>query len=69
MADTVDDEAELFEWASRSIWNVMFNQQVVDSIRHIKNAQKNVELLTHQALNMPTYNLEHDISYVTVRFR
>lgn len=44
----------------------MFNQ-VVDSSGQIKNASKAAELLTQQALNLHSYYLKHDITYVTVK--
>lgn len=65
-AEMVDGEAELLVLAICSIWNTMFNQ-VVDSSRQIKNAWKAAGLLTQQALNMHSYYLKHDTTYVTVK--
>lgn len=42
----IDDDIEFLGLTSHGIWMVMSNQQVVDSIRKLKNAYKAAKHLT-----------------------
>ncbi|KAI9178143.1 hypothetical protein LWI28_023218 [Acer negundo] len=49
-AETIDDNAEFIILASDGIWKVMSNQQAVDSIKHIKDAQSAAKHLIEEAV-------------------
>lgn len=62
VVEMIDDDIEFLVLASHGIWKAMSNQQVVNSIRSIKNAEKAAKHLTKQALNVGTYCCYFDIS-------
>ncbi|KAL6270912.1 hypothetical protein ACE6H2_027823 [Prunus campanulata] len=65
----IDDDIEFLVLANHGTWMVMSNQQVVDSIRKVKNAYKAAKHLTEHAFNVGTYYRYFDISCLVVRFR
>ncbi|CAB4290955.1 unnamed protein product [Prunus armeniaca] len=54
VVEMTDDDIEFLVLASHGIWKAMSNQQVVNSIRSIKNAEKSAKHLTKQAFNAGT---------------
>ncbi|KAI4322701.1 hypothetical protein L6164_022371 [Bauhinia variegata] len=64
--ETVDEAAEFLILASDGIWQVMSNQDAVDSIRHIKDAQDAAKHLIEDAV---TKKSKDDISCIVVKFR
>lgn len=64
--EVIDDESEFIILASDGIWKVMSNQEAVDSIKNIKDAQSAARHLTEEALNR---NSKDDISCIVVKLQ
>ncbi|PKA46690.1 putative protein phosphatase 2C 39 [Apostasia shenzhenica] len=64
-AEIVDLKTEFLVLASDGLWKVMSNQEVVDSIREIKDPQAAAKHLTEEALKRKS---KDDISCIVVRF-
>ncbi|KAL2328188.1 hypothetical protein Fmac_021615 [Flemingia macrophylla] len=62
----VDQHTEFLILASDGIWKVMSNQEAVDSIRHIKDAQAAAKYLIEEAVSKKS---KDDISCIVVRFQ
>ncbi|XP_010260278.1 PREDICTED: probable protein phosphatase 2C 39 [Nelumbo nucifera] len=65
VTEMIDDEAEFAILASDGLWKVMSNQESVDAIRQIKDAQSAAKHLTEEALSRKS---KDDISCIVVRF-
>ncbi|KAA0031544.1 putative protein phosphatase 2C 58 [Cucumis melo var. makuwa] len=63
---TVDETTEFMILASDGIWKVMTNQEAVESIRHIKDANVAAKRLIDEAVSRRSTD---DISCIVVRFR
>ncbi|XWS52088.1 hypothetical protein CRYUN_Cryun11dG0037300 [Craigia yunnanensis] len=63
--EMIDDDTELIILASDGLWKVMMNQEAVDAIRNIKDAQSAAKHLTEEAVKR---NSTDDISCIVVRF-
>ncbi|GAA0187568.1 protein phosphatase [Lithospermum erythrorhizon] len=61
----IDDGIDLIILASDGLWKVMSNQEAVDSIKNIKDAQAAAKHLTEEALSRKS---KDDISCIVVRF-
>lgn len=64
--ENIDDSVEFLILASDGLWKVMSNQEAVDSIKHIKDAQSAAKHLTEAAISRKS---KDDISCVVVRFQ
>ncbi|XWS68677.1 hypothetical protein CRYUN_Cryun04dG0111400 [Craigia yunnanensis] len=64
--EVIDDDAEFIILASDGIWKVMSNQEAVDTIKNIKDAQSAAKLLIDAAISKKS---KDDISCIVVRFR
>ncbi|KAL5730454.1 protein-serine/threonine phosphatase [Ranunculus cassubicifolius] len=62
--EIIDDDTEFVIMASDGLWKVMTNQEAVDSIRNIKDAQTAAKHLTEEAV---TRKSKDDISCIVVR--
>ncbi|CAN6457400.1 unnamed protein product [Victoria cruziana] len=62
---TIDDDTELLILASDGLWKVMSNQEAVEVIMNIKDAQAAAKHLTEEALLRKS---KDDISCIVVRF-
>ncbi|KMT02412.1 hypothetical protein BVRB_9g205230 [Beta vulgaris subsp. vulgaris] len=62
----IDDTTEFMILASDGLWKVMSNEEAVDSIKHIKDAQSAAKHLTEAAV---TRKSKDDISCIVVRFQ
>lgn len=62
----IDDESEFLILASDGLWKVMSNQEAVESIKHIKDAQAAAKHLTEAAVSRKS---KDDISCIVVRFQ
>ncbi|XP_058095705.1 probable protein phosphatase 2C 39 [Magnolia sinica] len=65
VVETVDADTEFLILASDGLWKVMSNEEAVNSIRHVKDAQLAAKHLTEEAL---TRKSKDDISVVVVSF-
>ncbi|KAB2087733.1 hypothetical protein E1A91_A04G131600v1 [Gossypium mustelinum] len=63
---TIDDDTEFIILASDGIWKVMSNQEAVDAIKNIKDAQSAAKHLIEAAVSKKS---KDDISCIVVRFR
>ncbi|CAK9323683.1 unnamed protein product [Citrullus colocynthis] len=63
---TVDETTEFMILASDGIWKVMTNQEAVESIRHIKDANIAAKRLIDEAVSRKS---KDDISCIVVRFQ
>ncbi|XP_022738255.1 probable protein phosphatase 2C 58 isoform X2 [Durio zibethinus] len=63
--ELIDDNAEFIILASDGIWKVMSNQEAVDTIKNIKDAQSAAKLLIEAAISRKS---KDDISCIVVRF-
>ncbi|XP_031500679.1 probable protein phosphatase 2C 39 isoform X1 [Nymphaea colorata] len=61
----IDSNVEFFILASDGLWKVMTNQEAVDAIRNIKDAQTAAKRLTEEAVSRKS---KDDISCIVVRF-
>ncbi|KAI3439862.1 PPM-type phosphatase domain-containing protein [Psidium guajava] len=64
--EMIDDESEFIILASDGIWKVMSNQEAVESIRNIKDAQLAARHLIEEALKR---NSKDDISCIVVKLQ
>ncbi|KAJ4729771.1 Protein phosphatase 2C family protein [Melia azedarach] len=64
--EIVDDNTEFLILASDGIWKVMTNQEAVDCIKNIKDAQSAAKHLIEQAVSKKS---KDDISCIVVRFQ
>ncbi|CAM8954391.1 unnamed protein product [Rhodiola kirilowii] len=64
--ERVDSDAEFMILASDGLWKVMTNQEAVDAIKSIKNAQAAAKYLTDEAVKRKS---KDDISCIVVRFQ
>lgn len=64
--ENIDDNVEFLILASDGLWKVMTNQEAVDAIKHIKDAQSAAKHLTEAAI---TRKSKDDISCIVVRFQ
>ncbi|GMY10152.1 probable protein phosphatase 2C 58 [Fagus crenata] len=64
--ETITDETESIIFASDGIWKVMSNQEAVDSIKNIKDAQVAAKRLIDEALSRKS---KDDISCIVVKFQ
>ncbi|PON34841.1 Protein phosphatase [Parasponia andersonii] len=62
---TIDKDVEFLILASDGIWKVLSNQEAVDSIKNIKDAQSAAKHLIGEALSR---NSKDDISCIVVKF-
>lgn len=62
----IDDTTEFLIMASDGLWKVMSNQEAVDSIKHIKDAQSAAKHLTEAAISRKS---KDDISCIVVKFQ
>lgn len=62
----IDDTTEFLILASDGLWKVMSNQEAVDTIKHIKDAQSAAKHLTETAVSRKS---KDDISCIVVRFQ
>lgn len=65
MVEMINDDTEFILLASDGIWHVMDNQEAVDCIRNVQEAQAAAKALIDEALKR---NSHDDISVVVVRF-
>ncbi|ERN16726.1 probable protein phosphatase 2C 39 isoform X1 [Amborella trichopoda] len=65
VVEIIEPDTEFLILASDGLWKVMTNQEAVDSIRSVKDAQAAAKHLTEAALNRKS---KDDISCVVVRF-
>ncbi|XWS54154.1 hypothetical protein CRYUN_Cryun10bG0064700 [Craigia yunnanensis] len=63
--ELIDDDAEFIILASDEIWKVVSNQEAVDTIKNIKDAQLAAKLLIEAAISKKS---KDDISCIVVRF-
>ncbi|XVF66796.1 hypothetical protein PTKIN_Ptkin10aG0066700 [Pterospermum kingtungense] len=63
--EPIDDDAEFIILASDGIWKVMSNQEAVDTIKNIKDAQSAAKMLIDAAISKKS---KDDISCIVVRF-
>ncbi|KAG0466855.1 hypothetical protein HPP92_017857 [Vanilla planifolia] len=63
--EIIDDDTELLILASDGLWKVMSNQEVVDTIKGIKDPQSAAKHLTEAARNKKS---KDDISCIVVKF-
>ncbi|XP_022764095.1 probable protein phosphatase 2C 58 isoform X2 [Durio zibethinus] len=63
--EVIDDNVEFIILASDGIWKVMSNQEAVDTIKNIKDAQSAAKLLIEAAISKES---KDDISCIVVRF-
>ncbi|KAK9285143.1 hypothetical protein L1049_024328 [Liquidambar formosana] len=66
IVEMVGDDSDFIILASDGLWKVMSNQEAVDSIKHIKDAQSAAKHLTEEALCRKS---KDDISCIVVKFR
>lgn len=66
IVEEVDQHTEFLILASDGIWKVMSNQEAVDSIRHIKDAQAAAKHLIEEAVSKKS---KDDISCIVVKFQ
>ncbi|XP_074311112.1 putative protein phosphatase 2C 39 [Silene latifolia] len=66
VVETIDDHVELVLLASDGIWHVMDNQEAVDCVKSIDDAQAAAKALIDEALKR---NSTDDISVIVVRFQ
>ncbi|KAK6919093.1 PPM-type phosphatase-like domain [Dillenia turbinata] len=64
--EIVDDKTEFLILASDGLWKVMSNEEAVDAIRNMKDAQSAAVYLTEQALSRKS---KDDIACIVVRFK
>ncbi|KAE8660896.1 putative protein phosphatase 2C 39 [Hibiscus syriacus] len=64
--EVIDDDTEFIILASDGIWKVMSNQEAVDTIKNIKDAQAAAKLLIEAAVSKKS---KDDISCIVVWFR
>lgn len=64
--EMIDDGTEFIILASDGLWKVMSNQEAVDAIKGVKDAQAAATHLAEQALARKSTD---DISYVVVSFQ
>ncbi|KAK9131847.1 hypothetical protein Scep_011375 [Stephania cephalantha] len=63
--EDIDDGTEFFILASDGLWKVMSNQDAVDAIKQIKDAQSAAKHLTEEAVSRKS---KDDISCIVVKF-
>ncbi|OMP09907.1 phosphatase 2C (PP2C)-like protein [Corchorus olitorius] len=63
--EMIDDDAEFIILASDGIWKVLSNQEAVDTIKNIKDAQMAAKVLIEAAVSRKS---KDDISCIVVRF-
>ncbi|KAK9159791.1 hypothetical protein Syun_006132 [Stephania yunnanensis] len=61
----IDEDTDFLILASDGLWKVMSNQEAVDTIKHIEDAQEAAEELVGEALHRQSVD---DISCIVVRF-
>ncbi|XP_030546303.1 probable protein phosphatase 2C 58 [Rhodamnia argentea] len=64
--EMIDDKSEFIILASDGVWKVMSNQEAVDSIKNMKDAQSAARHLIDEALNR---NSKDDISCIVVKLQ
>lgn len=64
--ETIDEDAEFMILASDGLWKVMSNEEAVNSIRHLKDAQSAAKHLTEEAVSRKS---KDDISVIVVGFQ
>ncbi|XP_047341468.1 probable protein phosphatase 2C 58 [Impatiens glandulifera] len=63
--ETINGDAECLILASDGLWKVMTNQEAIDAIKHIKDAQQAAKHLTEEAVARKSRD---DISCIVVKF-
>ncbi|GLT74329.1 hypothetical protein SLA2020_461340 [Shorea laevis] len=63
--EMINDDVEFLILASDGIWKVMSNQEAVDTIKHLKDAQAAAKRLIEEALSRKS---KDDISCIVVKF-
>ncbi|GLT86858.1 hypothetical protein SLE2022_049720 [Rubroshorea leprosula] len=65
ITEIIGDDVEFLILASDGIWKVMSNQEAVDTIKHVKDAQAAAKRLIEEALSRKS---KDDISCIVVKF-
>uniref|UniRef100_A0A7N0ZV42 protein-serine/threonine phosphatase n=1 Tax=Kalanchoe fedtschenkoi TaxID=63787 RepID=A0A7N0ZV42_KALFE len=65
-SEMIDDNADFIILASDGLWKVMNNQEAVDAVKSIKNAEAAAKYLTDEAVKRKS---KDDISCIVVRFQ